>query len=59
KQQKHQRYGYKIFQEATKLGAFMRPLGNTIYWLPPLNIKQSTLMHLSEITSRAINEVFA
>lgn len=53
--QKNQRYGYKIFQAATKLGALMRPIGNTIYWLPPLNISKSTLLQLSAITIKAIN----
>jgi adenosylmethionine-8-amino-7-oxononanoate aminotransferase len=54
-QQKTKRYGYKIFQAAAKLGAFLRPLGNTIYWLPPLNSKKNTLQKISEITIQAIN----
>lgn len=56
--QSKQRYGYKVFQTATALGALMRPIGNTIYWLPPLNIKSSTLRQLSSITIKAINLVF-
>lgn len=52
------RYGYQIYQEAIKMGALLRPLGNTIYWLPPLNIKNKTLKQLSNITSRAIQLTF-
>jgi len=36
----------------------MRPLGNTIYWLPPLNIRENTLLQLKKATSKAINFVF-
>lgn len=40
--------------KATELGAFMRPLGNSIYWLPPLNIELETLVGLSKITAQAL-----
>lgn len=55
--QKEQRIGYLIFQEAIKMGAWLRPLGNTIYWLPPLNIDLKTLKALKNITIRAINKI--
>lgn len=58
KRQKNERYGYKIFQAATKFGVFMRPLGNTIYWMPPLNIKENTLLQLKDATIKAIDFVF-
>ncbi len=54
-----QRYGYKIFQEAVKRGALLRPLGNTLYWLPPLNIEENTLHDLKVITLEAIQSVMA
>ncbi len=56
--QKKQRCGYQVFQNAVKLGALLRPLGNTIYWLPPLNIELKTLLSLKEITIQAINQTF-
>ena len=43
------RYGYEIYQKATELGALLRPVGNTIYWLPPLNVEWETLASLSDI----------
>jgi adenosylmethionine---8-amino-7-oxononanoate aminotransferase len=53
-QQPKTRLGYKVFQEAVKLGAFLRPLGNTIYWLPPLNSDDEVLQQLQKITTQAI-----
>jgi adenosylmethionine---8-amino-7-oxononanoate aminotransferase len=52
--QKNERMGYKVFQEAIKLGALLRPLGNTIYWTPPLNTELSVLENLRDITIRAL-----
>ncbi|MGB8806973.1 MAG: adenosylmethionine--8-amino-7-oxononanoate transaminase [Candidatus Rickettsiella isopodorum] len=54
---KNQRIGYQIFQEALQLGAWLRPLGNTIYWLPPLNISLSTLEELRDITKTSIKRI--
>ncbi|WP_100623068.1 adenosylmethionine--8-amino-7-oxononanoate transaminase [Candidatus Coxiella mudrowiae] len=51
--------GYEIYKEAIKLGALLRPLGNTIYWLPPLNIELSVIEELKDITIDAIEQVCA
>lgn len=48
------RAGFKVFQQAVQLGALLRPLGNTIYWLPPLNIKLEELDKLKAITLKAL-----
>lgn len=56
--QKTQRYGYKIFKAGINFGIFMRPLGNTIYWTPPLNIRKNTLLQLTSATIKSINTVF-
>ena len=52
------RMGYKVYQEAIKLGALLRPLGNTLYWLPPLNISQDVLYKLKDITRDAIVKAY-
>ncbi len=39
-------------------GALLRPLGKTIYWLPPLNIPKETIDELSNITRRALSSAF-
>lgn len=49
------RLGYQIYQKAVELGALLRPLGNTIYWLPPLNTPLETLKDLRDITLEAIS----
>lgn len=48
------RLGYQVFQHAIKLGAWLRPLANTIYWVPPLNTSWQTLDELREITKLSL-----
>jgi len=50
-----QRLGYAVYRKAVELGALLRPLGNTIYWAPPLNCDRSILRDLHDITLEAIN----
>lgn len=51
------RAGFAIYQEATQRGALLRPLGNTLYWQPPLTIDENTLEELKIITIKAIKHV--
>ena len=51
-----QRQGYAIYQRATELGALLRPLGNTLYWLPPLTIDEATIHRLRDVTCQAIQD---
>ncbi|HEY2566380.1 MAG TPA: adenosylmethionine--8-amino-7-oxononanoate transaminase [Candidatus Aquirickettsiella sp.] len=55
--EKNQRIGYQIFQKALQLGAWLRPLGNTIYWLPPLNTPLFALEELKDISILAIKQI--
>ncbi|AXA34650.1 adenosylmethionine--8-amino-7-oxononanoate transaminase [Francisella adeliensis] len=48
------RFGFKVYQEALKLGGLLRPLGNTVYWLPPLNSTIDEILTLEQITKKAI-----
>ncbi|CEG60894.1 Adenosylmethionine-8-amino-7-oxononanoate aminotransferase [Legionella micdadei] len=54
-----QRVGYQLYQEALRLGALLRPLGNTLYWFPPLNIDNKTIEKLAEITLNSIRMVYS
>ncbi|MEK6733837.1 MAG: adenosylmethionine--8-amino-7-oxononanoate transaminase [Pseudomonadota bacterium] len=45
---------FKLYKQAMKNGAILRPMGNCLYWLPPLNISQDTLNELAEITQRSL-----
>lgn len=51
------RMGFEIFQKATQLGAYLRPLGNTIYWFPPVTTELQTLRELKQMTQQAIQSV--
>lgn len=48
------RAGFRLFAEAIRQGAFLRPLGNTLYWLPPLNTSLHTIDELTDITIKSI-----
>ena len=54
---KTKRYGYAVYKRATELGALLRPIGNTFYLMPPLNISDQALEQLVDIASRSIDEV--
>lgn len=58
-EQEKKRWGYQVYQEAVRLGALLRPLGNTLYWTPPLNTTVHTLKELKDITILAIQKTFA
>lgn len=45
-----------ICQGALVQGALLRPIGNTLYWLPPLNITQETIGKLAKITLNSIDK---
>lgn len=53
------RLGFLVYKAAVARGALLRPLGNTIYWLPPLNIDLETLQELKTITASAILAVYS
>ena len=53
-----QRVGYAIYREAVSRGLLMRPLGNTVYFLPPLNISGDILSRSASIAIDSINAVF-
>ncbi|NNM58454.1 MAG: adenosylmethionine--8-amino-7-oxononanoate transaminase [Legionellales bacterium] len=51
------RFGYQVGCEAMRQGALLRPIGNTVYWFPPLNIEENTLLKLRDITRSSILNV--
>lgn len=48
------RVGFQLYQAALNEGVYLRPLGNTLYWFPPLNTDKTTIEQLSEATLRAL-----
>ncbi len=51
---KRKRAGLDVYHAGMQHGAFLRPLGNTIYWLPPLIMNQDELALLEQMTRDAI-----
>jgi len=49
--------GWRISEVALELGAHLRPLGNTVYLVPPLNIESPDLDLLLQITREATERV--
>jgi adenosylmethionine-8-amino-7-oxononanoate aminotransferase len=54
-----QRRGLEVYKHALSLGALLRPLGNVVYFMPPLTIKEEELERLLEIAMKSINQVTA
>lgn len=48
------RGGFEVQKQAFKRGALLRPLGNTLYWLPPLNCSLELIDDLCNITIASI-----
>ncbi|MDO3379929.1 adenosylmethionine--8-amino-7-oxononanoate transaminase [Geoalkalibacter halelectricus] len=52
-----QRRGYQFYRKALERGALLRPLGNVIYFMPPLNIPMDALEKVIEVAWDCLNEV--
>jgi adenosylmethionine-8-amino-7-oxononanoate aminotransferase len=51
------RAGFRVYREAVSRGALLRTLGDTVYWLPPLNAEPAMLPELEAITAASIRAV--
>jgi adenosylmethionine-8-amino-7-oxononanoate aminotransferase len=49
--------GWRVYDEAKKRGAYLRPLGNVVYVCPALNIPLSDLSRLLDIAIQSIEAV--
>jgi adenosylmethionine-8-amino-7-oxononanoate aminotransferase len=48
------RAGWRVYDEALARGAYLRPLGDTVYVTPPLTIPDAELERLLDILHDAI-----
>lgn len=48
------RIGQKIYKEALKLGAILRPMGNAMYFMPPFIITEDEIEQMTNIAYKAI-----
>ena len=51
------RLGWQVYEEALQRGAYIRPLGDTVYITPPLTIADDELQQLLDILADAIQNV--
>lgn len=49
--------GWRVYEEARRRGAYLRPLGNTVYVCPPLNIEDGDLETLLSVLEGSLGEV--
>lgn len=52
------RIGNEIYKQALNYGALIRPIGNTLYWMPPLNTDHEIIGKLAEITLNSIEAAY-
>ena len=53
----NERIGHRVFLEAMKRGAILRPIGNVIYFMPPLIITEVQIEELTQIAYDSIKTV--
>jgi adenosylmethionine-8-amino-7-oxononanoate aminotransferase len=53
------RLGLALREAALRRGVLLRPLHDTVYWMPPLCIEEAELDRLAAVTRAAIDEVLA
>jgi adenosylmethionine-8-amino-7-oxononanoate aminotransferase len=51
------RTGWRVYDEARRRGAYLRPLGDTIYVAPPINIPDADLDELLAIVEASVTSV--
>ncbi len=53
---KYKRVGIEVFQRALKKGLLLRPLGNTIYFMPPYVINEDEISYVVKSLKEIFNE---
>jgi adenosylmethionine-8-amino-7-oxononanoate aminotransferase len=49
--------GWRVYEEARRRGAYLRPLGSTVYVTPPVNIPDRDLDELLDIVEESVSSV--
>ena len=53
------RTGYQIYKKALKKGVILRPLGDVIYFNPPLIIERKDMDFVTDIALECLNEILS
>jgi adenosylmethionine-8-amino-7-oxononanoate aminotransferase len=51
------RTGYRVYREAVRRGALLRPLGDTLYLFPPLTVTEAEIAEMTEILAASVDAV--
>ncbi|MDD3118656.1 MAG: adenosylmethionine--8-amino-7-oxononanoate transaminase, partial [Victivallales bacterium] len=54
---RRRRIGFQLAQQAAENGALLRPIGDTLYFLPPFNTPDVVLERMAEIAARSLRQV--
>ena len=49
--------GWRVYEEAKKRGAYLRPLGNVVYVTPSVNVPDAELEELLDILGESVRAV--
>jgi adenosylmethionine-8-amino-7-oxononanoate aminotransferase len=52
-----QRTGYRVYREAVRRGALLRPVGDTMYLLPPLNTAAADIDQMIAILTDSVDAI--
>ena len=51
------RTGYRVYREAVRRGALLRPLGDTMYLFPPLTVSDDEVSEMTAILAQSLDAV--
>ena len=52
-------FSKQCYQAALQHGLLIRPIGNTVYWMPPYTINEAEIDHMATATQRAIEQALS
>lgn len=52
------RIGNEVYEQALKQGALIRPIGTSLYWMPPLNCDKEIIGKIAKITLNSIEAAY-
>lgn len=52
----NQNFARECYAAALKFGLLLRPIGNTVYWMPPYCITTEEIAHMAQATQKALQE---
>ena len=53
------RTGYRVYREAVRRGVLLRPIGDTIYLFPPLNVEPADVREMVDVLAASVADVAA